>query len=501
MASKKGIVIYSDGGASPNPGPAGAGLHIYTYHTPEEKEHPTRVGTKWMATDCGYGVKDKFHEVEGMENAIQVVIDKIIEIAIPIGIGTNNAGEITGACEALRYVTEQADFVDECMLISDSKLVIHGVGGWVDEWKRRNWTTSSGDAVKNLELWREVDSFLNGLRTMMTVKTRWVLGHNDDYGNVLADELASIAVNRSANGNLTVVPIENDLKAFKSTDVDVHDFLSLTRVYFNTVRENNEPGLYYLTDGTDDKYISGKRTAEAVYSVVKLNEPIQVLEDIIDVACSREMATNRISYIRLDRLRSPSMERFKTAHGTYRFTPSKKNLNVDYVDKKPVSIEILPGELELRMADVLSLLEEVLMTVESSPVRNGRFTEGSRIYQVQDITDQFYTTKTVKQKKAELEVKVLWDHLKPGADKMIIKAPFQFGEETHEVTVNLLLGKDIPDRNTLKRIESLNPEVLMVAWATSDNVLQYGVVVRTDAAIGIWSNYFANLLLPLRKSK
>ncbi len=496
--NKIGIVAYTDGGASPNPGPTGSGIHLYTYHYPTDKERPTNVGTRWIATDRGYVIKAL------LKNETPVVIDHVHEFAVPLGIATNNVGELSAVIYALLHIQEYLPDTQQLLIISDSKLTLSGIEGWLDQWKQRHWKTANGDDVKNIGLWKQVDQLLTELRKTMTIDTMHVLGHNDDYGNVLSDWLATVAVTKSAKSDHAWSPMILPWKDFKSIKPEYHDFLCLNRFYLNTHADTNTPGIYYQTDA-GAKHISGKRTPEAVYSVVFLKTPDRLIEGLIRVGTQRETETNRIAYIKADRLNIPTLARWVGVLGDDQFIQSKKNLDVLYADKRPIIFEVPRGELELRMVDVLGLLEEVLEHTTTSGVRDGKFTQGDKMYQVKDITDVFYETVQVSVKrgkvKEELETSKLVPTITQGMEKITFNTPLMFGEAEKDVFISLLLGRDIPTRNTLARIETLRPTVLLVAWPLSDQVLQYGVVVQSDEAVGIWSNYFANLLLPSKGRK
>jgi ribonuclease HI len=99
---------------------------------------------------------------------------------------TNNRMELMSVIEALAGLPA----AHEVALFTDSKYVSDGITAWLSGWKRRGWKTSSGEAVKNKELWQQLDS-LNGKHR---VTWNWVRGHNGHPGNERADELANMGV-------------------------------------------------------------------------------------------------------------------------------------------------------------------------------------------------------------------------------------------------------------------------------------------------------------------
>ncbi|UGT40538.1 ribonuclease HI [Nocardia yamanashiensis] len=106
--------------------------------------------------------------------------------------GTNQIAELRALLEAVR-----AHPGSEPMLIeSDSLYAIKCASEWIHGWKRNGWKTSSGGAVKNLELIRHIDHAIN-VRSG-PVRFRWVRGHVGNYFNEQADQLCGQAARRVA---------------------------------------------------------------------------------------------------------------------------------------------------------------------------------------------------------------------------------------------------------------------------------------------------------------
>lgn len=96
---------------------------------------------------------------------------------------TNNRMELTAVIESLKALKRPCDIV----LCTDSRYVMDGVLQWLPNWKQNNWrTTNKRSAVKNLELWQELDSLLSKHQ----IKWVWVKGHNGHPENERCDKLA-----------------------------------------------------------------------------------------------------------------------------------------------------------------------------------------------------------------------------------------------------------------------------------------------------------------------
>ncbi|HEY8245408.1 MAG: ribonuclease HI [Vicinamibacteria bacterium] len=99
---------------------------------------------------------------------------------------TNNRMELTAVIRALEALTAPSE-VD---LHTDSQYVKQGIETWIHNWKRNGWKTSDKKAVKNAELWRELEA----QAARHHVRWHWVKGHADNAGNLRADELANRGV-------------------------------------------------------------------------------------------------------------------------------------------------------------------------------------------------------------------------------------------------------------------------------------------------------------------
>lgn len=99
---------------------------------------------------------------------------------------TNNRMELTAAIEALRALKRPC----RVRLHTDSQYLRQGITEWINGWKQRGWKTSGRKAVKNQELWRELDEEAG----RHEVEWIWVRGHAGDPENERADRLANRAI-------------------------------------------------------------------------------------------------------------------------------------------------------------------------------------------------------------------------------------------------------------------------------------------------------------------
>jgi len=134
------VEIYSDGACKGNPGPGGWGVLLR------------------------YGKHEK--QLYGGES-----------------LTTNNRMELTAVLQGLLALKRES----KVRVVTDSQYVKNGITQWIHNWKRNGWKTAGKQAVKNADLWRQLDEAV----ARHQVEWRWVKGHSGHPENELADQLAN----------------------------------------------------------------------------------------------------------------------------------------------------------------------------------------------------------------------------------------------------------------------------------------------------------------------
>jgi ribonuclease HI len=155
-ASLEGIIVYTDGACSGNPGPGGWGAVVV-------------VGLR------------EVQELGGGEPAT-----------------TNNRMEMSGVIGALQFVKNvKADVT----VFTDSTYVIRGITQWVWGWKRNQWKTAEGKEVSNQDLWQRMFDLVQKRKSLGEISWNYVRGHRGTPGNERCDE---IAVGYSKGGRVSL---------------------------------------------------------------------------------------------------------------------------------------------------------------------------------------------------------------------------------------------------------------------------------------------------------
>lgn len=136
------VIIYTDGSASPNPGPGG-----------------------WAAILL-HGNARK--ELCGSERH-----------------STNNRMELTAAVRALEALKEPC----RVEFHTDSQYMRNGITSWIHNWMRNGWLTAAKKPVENQELWKA----LYEATRIHDINWVWVKGHADNPLNNRVDALANEA--------------------------------------------------------------------------------------------------------------------------------------------------------------------------------------------------------------------------------------------------------------------------------------------------------------------
>lgn len=139
------IIIYTDGGCSPNPGTGGwAAVLISPSHNYEKKIYGGQLDS------------------------------------------TNNRMELTAAIKAFEALKRPC----EIEFHTDSKYLQQAfTKGWLDKWQANNWRTSKKQPVLNQDLWQE----LIALTKKHKINWYWVKGHSNNKYNEICDSLVAKA--------------------------------------------------------------------------------------------------------------------------------------------------------------------------------------------------------------------------------------------------------------------------------------------------------------------
>lgn len=485
----QGAVVYTDGSCKyTNPGSIGWGAHGYIYNLVTPKK-PAIVDNHYI-TNHGYlRVDHKKHKVEPY---VEVEATEYIDfMGSSLSIATNNVAELQAACYTLERLGEMD--LKYINIYTDSEYVRKGMTAWCKNWEYHQWKEADGSYIKNHEWWmRTYGKYKELMERGVKVVFDWIRGHNGSYGNIHADVLAGIGTNYSLARTLKNQYKFTPAKGYWKQDIDRHPFLNFKRIYFNSVEQCNIAGHYFQADtGAADNLI-GKRIPATGLSVIKLMEKDHAIESVKQRQYEVAKEMNAIIMMKLDRVFSKDVYPYIADHGKYSLLTSKGNLNLNFFDKQPVTVEMNPTGLSLRAIESFNLLEELLDKFLNYSEVGFNQPDNASSMNAHDVTDVFYNREEKIVKKTPVTHSILKPEFIVGFQDMSIDIQEPYEGAVVTLKVPLILGTDLLPRNNLKRLEDQNPTVHLITWRESKNSIRYATIIRCDSGIGIWSNFFAD---------
>lgn len=228
---KTKVTIYTDGACSGNPGPGGYAAIIM--------------------------LDDNKKEIFGAEQNT-----------------TNNRMELRAAIEGLKILKRPCSVT----LYSDSAYLVNAYNSnWVYGWKKKGWKNSSGEQVKNIDLWQAIEE----LRLVHDVTFVKVKGHADNEFNNRCDELAVAAIVRLQKGELASnIEDTQELDDIKRVFGNLPTF-ETERLKIRLFKKGDEKDLYeYCSDDEVTRYISFESYTSISQAEDRINYCLEIYKNI-----------------------------------------------------------------------------------------------------------------------------------------------------------------------------------------------------------------------------
>lgn len=277
------ITYYTDGSASPNPGPGGFSVikELQPHILGSEKGETTNIRME------GKAILAALHDAAG----------------------------------------------EQCEIFTDSEFWINVITKWAPSWEAKGWKKPSGE-IKNLDIVKEVYPLYKKSNATLT----WVRGHEGDFGNEMADEWAN-----KARENGDVGPVFVKEQSPKTAEEYIDECLALGPVMQLATSNENSPWIstvYYVADEEHNIYwlsLPERRHSKevainpqvAIAIAIKQDLPvigIQAAGSVEVVADGMIVETILASYIKkYDGAGKEFYKRFvegKNKHQLYKLTPT-----------------------------------------------------------------------------------------------------------------------------------------------------------------------------------
>lgn len=507
-----GIVIYCDAGArgepgskNNNPGHVGWGLHGYKYLLEEPKKGsglPDQI-----LTNRGYMLKSAFAAEKGKlpfeikaeikasfpeADLTNPSLQQITPLHYIDGYGsltyitTNNVGELIAAIETLRWCKDHPE-ITQINILADSKYVVEGSNKYLETWKKNGWLRQDRMPIANQEIWKELDTLLQYYRDKnLPVIIDWVKAHNGEHGNEMADKHATIAVLKAIRKEHISCIEVTEPEGYWKCNVIRHPFITHKGMLFNTLRDYQIPGQYYLSDNTREVELLGKKSTDGAFAFVAINSADPMLEMVREHHTALANGSDTLIMARLDYLYNPTNYRDIDEFQTYAmFQKDPFQLDMYGLKNEPITRELRPAKLAIRAVEALTDLAE----------RLDQYLQNDPRYVYTDITDIFFEKETVTKKKEVIEQFKLRPEIIVGLASVKTNAKYNINGTEKTKPLSLTLGVDLPGRNSIKHMEELKPKIHLITWKESDKSFRYATVITTDADKGIWAGVYSNLVV------
>lgn len=475
-------VLYSDGGYQSKYGSGGWGIHGYTYI-----EKPPTKGT---GNPKAIPTKDGYATVKDPDEKVTVVHYVDGAGGVPAATSSTHT-ELIAAIKAMDW-TLKNDHVHSATIVSDSRSVVDGMSEWMPRWKANGWRNSRGDEVANKELWLKAEDLINQIREReKNVVFQWIKGHNGFFGNEMADSYATKGNLLGRQRRDTEILRVKEAEGYWSKKNDYHKLLGSGRWYLSTIDQDyvREDGstIYYLGELLEDDH-SGKPVADDANAVVFMKTADPVLETLRKRVM--EMDRRKLGSImlgRLDNVFSPSVYEEIQEHGTTFLATHGKRLDLMTAKNEELLKQKAPPGLVWLAVDALNFLKGQLET----------YLGDKKGLVVTDILPMFYdectSKKGDKEYKLKKEIGSSTKHMDVSMFYSTVPVSQRTETDVKAKKVRLLLGIDVPKRNTLAGIAEEINSMELISWRESDHAVRHACVIVTESGVGIWAGTESNL--------
>jgi len=454
------MVIYCDGSAGPtNPGFYGTGIHGYIYSNKSIGMKNGDRPNKFMITDMGY------IENGQMSDKANTIIPLVYLDGYRSnnGINSNNAAEIDGIQIAIETALDNSKYKISSIYIKTDSLYAMGVFEKA-KGSVKIWDTPDRPNIERY--WLAKDILERAKEVNLEINIIKVLGHSTAIGNHLADRMAFLGRDMSGKYSKDETIIKYTEPKYWKPKIIKNSLINFKNLYF--MKGLTNPNMYSILNYGDVEL--GKKTNTATFGLVKLNEPITYINNIID-QFNRYLGTKAvISTIDLSVLYSQRMMHYYDLFKDEILIPNPRGRKyLAVLEEDIVCSEVYPPGLAKSALDKTLILNNIIYDYEHE----------KNMFHYVDITDKIYGVDSKGKPKTLLT-----------QTDTIIDVTIECG------VVKLEVGTDIINRNLLKKIENEETKVYLVYVYKSKTSVQYWTLVDATKVnnIGVYCNFYTGYL-------
>lgn len=428
--------------------------------------------------------------------------------------GTNNVGEMTALLKSLTLLADLLDngiVFKDVFVYQDSTYVLNCYMDWMHNWARNNWRRRTGEPIANIEIVKQLMEVKKRLKLKtQKVTLKWVKGHSDNYGNNKADAISTVSYTYPADDVIEDGVFKYDVigssdaaadkavsdaisaQALEQTDAvptaegNVNPLLRQTAYYFLTGQYRSEtPERKFMLANLYKDSSFGERHPQNGYSLVVTKDRSLVL-DTVEKHVNSINAPGQICEVLLKNIFTAKTHKELVATRNFNFQKQLSsnaicnNLNFN---GQPLARIANPPLRAMVTFPYYNVLDNVL-----TQFRNGGYATSPDV-SITDVTDQFFTIDTSKKKPV---CKVVPSFTT--AEKIFKVKMKPWRHSTKELTLPLYVGSDIPIRNIIGALSSLNPKVSAIAVKESEDAIRFFTVFESSCGIGIFGSLHSNFI-------
>jgi ribonuclease HI len=475
----KVVVMYCDGSARPNPGPAGWGAHGYSYEADKtlEKDKSIKI-MNWVIGNNGYS--------QNVDDTTPVTPLEFYDFCGPESLdSTNNRGELLALIRCLEHFKNRTD-VTAIKFFLDSTYVIRGTLSFLPIWAENGWKTSAGTAPKNVDLWKRVLKLkeeIEGKRIIFSLTH--VEGHNGNVGNERADRLALIGrnscVNKSSIDEFKTYSLAEFRRVLKSSEQN--PLLRFKRMFFAETPTDNMKDYYLMSNAESDKNEVGLSSVQRIYIAVKPKPEHEsfAIKQLVKLYRENYSESYGVATSKVEQIFSKDILPFVETYGAAATILSDKGKSINSLNNEALVYKLSTPLMSIRAINNYNYLIELAESYERGDLKTT--TDNSLVSGVNnaiDVTKHFYevNSKGVKSLKKDLVV---------GASFVDIDVSVG----GNECRLKALLGIDLPDRNTMKRLEVYDPKIYGVYKSNSDGLIHSFYIIDSEVGMAVSSSFYA----------
>lgn len=417
----------------------------------------------------------QFNELFDKKMPVSVEPIEYFEGGYPIKDELKDNSLVTGLIKLIDYYSK---ICDKITIITNITYLSKVFNRHLNAWSKRDFKEPDGTPYPDADDWKKLHSILNDLKNcgkIIIIKNIELINAGDELGI-----RQTTVINHVTEYGTFSQLVEKD--KMWNYPIEKPELFIYRKMYYPNEVDFSDEHYYYLANvDTEDKEL-GRMLPSRTYALVRLNKPEQPIQ-LLKSITNKIDKTPHLYSIQLPNLyNSTALRCLNTYHDKAVSVLKEENIKLNLGYDESLSYELNPPGLSIKVVEFYQRLFDYYNEITSY------FKTGKCRYKLEflDITDHFYTK---------------------SKDKFTLKPEFKVGtselkfkiESPLKLQIRLALNVDLPDRNTLKRLEKTMIDIHFISWKLSENSIKYLCLVRTTEGDILLDNRFSNLVYQLKK--